>query len=102
MSARAWNRGPFVRQSRRIALAAKRPQLLSSTAALRQPTCAAERGSDDDEERGSSRHPWSRSFVVTAHPMRSANDVGRHGGRLVCPINVREVKNLEMNHDSPP
>jgi hypothetical protein len=34
--------------------------------------------------------------------MRSANDVERHGGRLVCPINVREVKNLEMNHDSPP
>src|SRR2546429_1126397 len=56
----------------------------------------------DDEERGSSRHSWSRSVVVTAHPMRSANEVGRHGGRLICPINVREVKNLEMNHDSPP
>ena len=25
-----------------------------------------------------------------AHPMRRANDVGRHDGRLVCPMNVRE------------
>src|SRR5438067_7314298 len=73
--------------------ATRRHRVLYRRRPSQQRLGAAERGSDDDEER---RELTALVVTLRRHScssLRGANDVGRHGGRLVCPISVREVKN---------